>query len=285
MLAIFYSGQSTPGKAVHSTLQPLRRIVASACQLLYWAIILIGFLTATALPAISADTNVFAARAAKIYHEAKDRLAAHPADDEAAWQLGRACYDWADFATSSRQREQIAKEGIAACRQLVERNPSSALGYYYLAMDSGQLARTESLGALKLVTQMEIDFKTALRLDPKLDYAGPERNLGLLYHQAPGWPLSLGSRTKARQYLQAALTRAPHYPENILNLAEAEMEWNEKANVQRHLRMLDDLWPTAKTKFTGEAWASSWVDWTDRRDDLRKKLTAAPKDSRRGGAE
>jgi hypothetical protein len=242
-------------------------------------------LAVAAFPALAANANVFAARAAKAYNDAKTRLAAHPADNEAAWQFGRACYDWADYATSSRQREQVAKEGIAACQEVIDRNPTSALGYYYLAMDSGQLARTKSLGALKIVSQMELNFKTALRLDANLDYAGPDRNLGLLYHQAPGWPLSLGSKTKARQHLQAALNRSPGYPENILNLAEAEMQWGEKADVLRHLRILDELWPTAKIKFAGEAWESSWVDWTDRREDLRKKLNARPTDGRHGGAE
>ena len=36
------------------------------------------------------------------------------------------CYDLADFATNDTERAQLANQGIAACRQLVAREPKSA---------------------------------------------------------------------------------------------------------------------------------------------------------------
>ena len=59
----------------------------------------------------------------------------------------------------------LAQQGIAACRQLIARTPKSAPAHYYLAMNLGQLARTELLGAFKLVREMEREFKTAVGLD------------------------------------------------------------------------------------------------------------------------
>ena len=64
-------------------------------------------------------------------------------------------------------------------------------------MNLGQLARTEYLGALTLVKQMEQEFKAAGGLDPQFDHAGPKRNLGLLYRDAPGWPVSIGNPSKS----------------------------------------------------------------------------------------
>ncbi len=102
-------------------------------------------------------------------------------------------------------------------------NPNSAPAHYYLAMNLGQLARTEFLGALKLVREMEREFKTAAELDAQFDFAGPERSLGLLYRDAPGWPVSIGSKRKARELsgtgrkTRARLSRKPSEPRRILS--------------------------------------------------------------------
>jgi hypothetical protein len=143
-------------------------------------------------------------------------------------------------------------------------------------MNLGQLARTKSLGALKIIREMESEFKTAAEWDQQFDYAGPERNLGLLYRDAPGWPVSDGSRRKAREFLESAAQLAPDYPENHLNLVESFLQWHESDNAKNELKILDALWPAARKKFTGEKWEQSWDDWSARRAAARKKLTYFP---------
>src|SRR6266568_4837895 len=124
------------------------------------------------------------ARAERIYFAARARLAHATNRAEAAWQFARACFDWAEFAAGNAPRAQIAIEGIAACRHAIALNPQLAAPYYYLALNLGQLARTKKLGALKLVEEMETNFKAAIALDPAFDYAGAHRSLGLLYLDA-----------------------------------------------------------------------------------------------------
>ena len=75
-------------------------------------------------------------------------------------QFARACFDWADYVTTDAKRAAIASEGIAASLKLLAASSNSVPGHYYLAMNLGQLARTKSLGALKIVGQMEEEFKT-----------------------------------------------------------------------------------------------------------------------------
>ncbi|MDB6021542.1 MAG: hypothetical protein JWQ04_1399, partial [Pedosphaera sp.] len=162
-------------------------------------------------------------------------------------------------------------------RALIERDPNSAPGHYYLSLNLGQLAQTRKLGALKIVGQMEAEFKIALGLDPKLDYAGSDRGLGLLYLETPGWPISIGSKSKARLHLQKAAKLFPNYPENLLNLIEAHLKWGDKNAALRELKSLDDLWPAAQKEFTGEAWEATWADWETRRETFRKKAAQAPK--------
>jgi Tetratricopeptide repeat len=217
----------------------------------------------------------FAAQAEKTYDAARTRYSNETNNLELAWRFARACFDWADYATTDAKRAAIAGEGIAACHKLLETSSNSIPGHYYLAMNLGQLARTKSLGALKIVGQMEVEFKTGLRLDSGFDYAGPDRNLGLLYLDTPGWPVSLGGKSKARQHLQQALKLSPGYPDNHLNLIEAQLKWGDKKAAIAGLKALDEIWPEAREKLTGDEWAPDWADWTKRREAAQKKAGAA----------
>ncbi|MGH7940266.1 MAG: tetratricopeptide repeat protein [Limisphaerales bacterium] len=217
------------------------------------------------------EKATFANRAETAFKRAQAQYQSQMDNPRVAWEFARACFDRADWATNNAQRAAIARQGIAACRQsLLFTN--SAAGHYYLAMNMGQLARTETLGALKLVREMEHEFLAAADLDPRADLAGPERGLGLLYRDAPGWPLSIGNRTRARKFLETAVMLAPDDPENILNLAESYLKWGNKAAAKKELEALDILWPAAQKSLNGLHWGSSWYDWTHRRELLRKKL-------------
>ncbi len=188
-----------------------------------------------------------------------------------AWQFGRACFDWAEFAEKSSERENIAQQGIAACRRAVALDPDSAPAHYFLAMNLGQLARTKTLGALRIVPEMEKEFLRARSLDPLFDYAGPDRALGVLYREAPGWPTSIGSRKKARQHLERAVELRPDYPENHLELLEAYLGWNDAKSVEREVAVLEELLPKARNEFIGERWEQNWADWEKRWKTLRRQ--------------
>jgi hypothetical protein len=188
--------------------------------------------------------------------------------------FARACFDYADLATNNGERATIAHQGINACRTIITNAPRSAPAHYYLGMNLGELARTEFMGALRIVREMEREFKTAASLDPKLDYAGPELCLGLLYRDAPGWPASIGNNRKARSYLQQAVDLAPDYPENILTLAESDLQWRDTDAAQKESDTLDQLWPKAQKQFIGDPWAQNWADWTTRREALHQNLSA-----------
>jgi hypothetical protein len=237
------------------------------------ALILGAWLVAAGVAAAGeAGTHDFAARAGAEFHRAQNQFQSNTNDVTAAWTFARACFDFADFVTNNTDHATIASQGIAACRQAIAHDPDSAPAHYYLGQDLGQLARTETLGALKIVKEMEREYKTAIKLDGHFDYAGPERSLGLLYRDAPGWPVSLGSRHKARDWLELADKLASGYPENHLNLVESCLQWHDRAGAKRELQALDALWPVARTNLVGPAWERSWADWSARREVARKNL-------------
>ena len=237
---------------------------------------LLGFTAAGAFADFPADSP-FATYARSRHLEARGRYEADAENPTNAAQLACACFDATDFATNSEEHASLAREGIVTCRKSIAGHPQYAPTHYYLAMNLGQLARTEIFSALTLVREMEQEFKTAATLDPLLDYAGPERNLGLLYLEAPRIT-SVGNHRKAREFLESAAKMAPDYPENHLNLAEMYLKWEEYEPARREMELLAAGWAAAKARLTGDAWAESWADWTTRRAAAEQALEKlAPK--------
>jgi tetratricopeptide (TPR) repeat protein len=218
--------------------------------------------------------SVFVARAAAEFYHTRAQYQSNTNNSSTALPFARACFNFADLVTNETQRATLANQAIAVCHQWLAREPNSAPAHYYLAMNFGQLAKAEapSLAAYRLVREIEREFRQAAELDGHFDYGGPDRGLGLLYRDAPGWPLSIGSRHKAREWLEQAEKLAPDYPENHLNLAEAFLRWHDRSGADRELKALDALWPVARTNLVGEAWEPSWADWAARREVVRKRL-------------
>jgi tetratricopeptide (TPR) repeat protein len=182
-------------------------------------------------------------------------------DATAAWKFAEACFEWAEFATNNTQRAALAGEGIEAARKAIEKAPAHAAGYFYLGMNKGQLARTRTLGALPLVKEMEKAFLQAIKLDPKFDHAASHRSLGMLYLDAPGWPASIGDKSKARQHLEKAAELVPEYPTNHLTLMKAYLRWEDSSALEEAIARYHRLLPAAKEKYSGELWENSWRNW------------------------
>lgn len=232
---------------------------------------LIFLFTAHSLFADDAREKIYARRTETAFLQAQARFQANTNDPVAGWQFARASFDWADVPANKPWRAEIARSGMAACHRSLELT-NSAAAHYYLALNMGQLARVELMGGLKLVREMEQEFAATAGLDAHFDFAGAARGLGLLYRDAPGWPVSIGNRQKARQCLENAVALAPNYPENLLNLGESNLKWDDTAGAKKQLAALNALWPQAQKNLTGEAWEQSWDDWSKRRDDLRNSL-------------
>ena len=214
---------------------------------------------------------IFAERAKDQFLKAQMQFQSDPHNPTNAWWFARATFDYCEFATNETQHADLARLGIAACREFITREPQSAPAHYYLAMNLGELAQAEapSLAAYRLVHEVEHEFKTAAELDVHFDHAGPARTLGELYFQAPGWPLSVGSKHKAHEWLERAAALAPDYPENLLNLAEAQLKWRQLEACETTLKNLEARWPAARTNYAGVTWEADWQDWNTRRAALQ----------------
>jgi hypothetical protein len=127
-----------------------------------------------------------------------------------------------------------------------------------------------------MVKDMEREFLASRLMNEHFDQGGPDRNLGLLYREAPVI-VSIGSRSKARQHLEMAIQLAPDFPENRLNMIEAYLKWDYHTEAWRELERLRQIWPEAQKKYTGEQWILSWEDWNKRFGAAKKKIEAESK--------
>lgn len=242
------------------------RITPWGCLLAAWLV----FLPITA--AIAQSNPKFEPRYSAAYDSAKTDFTKNPASISNAWVFARAAFDLAEFATNETRRAQLAVEGIGAARTAIQSDAKCGPAHYFLAMNLGQLARTQLLGALKLVSEMETHFALATKLAPELDHAGPDRNLGILYREAPGWPASIGSRSKARIHLKKAVELEPRFPANQLELLKAHTKWRETSAAQKLASEIEQSLPAAKREFTGTEWELAWEEWTALWEILRGKL-------------
>ena len=69
-------------------------------------------------------------------------------------------------------------------------------------------------------------------------FAGPHRALGRLFHQAPGWPISVGNKLKAVEHLERAVELAPEFFNNRSFLAELYLDMGRKDKAREHLEYL-----------------------------------------------
>jgi tetratricopeptide (TPR) repeat protein len=238
---------------------------------------LVGVLALCSQRASAADTNTTQGYLEVEFQKWHRQFETNSNSAETAWNFGRACFDMSSLQKDSSAEARYAQEGIDACHASLELAPNSAPAHYYLGMDLGQLADTKrNLSSFKMIKDIEREFLAAHALDKHFDYAGPSRNLGLLYRDAPAI-VSVGSRTKARQYLEEAVELAPEFPENQLNLIESYLKWDYKTEALRQYGELEKMWPPAQKHFTGVPWEMSWTDWNKRLDAIRKKLEKNPK--------
>src|ERR1041385_4205508 len=234
----------------------------------------LGMLYLSVITCSASDSPVSTAR--KTFGLAQVRYQQKPTEPEAGWKFARPCFDLAECATNSNERAELAEKGIAACKQLLSREPDLAPAHYYLAMNFGQLARTKGIGALKLVKEIEREFIATARLDELFDFAGADRNLGVLYRDAPSLG-SIGSRTRARHHLQRAVELSPDYPDNRLSWIETLIKWNDRIAARKEFKALEETLPQAQETFHGDAWTASWAGWEARLKEIQKQIQEHPK--------
>ncbi len=145
-------------------------------------------------------------------------------------------------SADQKTRLADAKRGRALVEKVMKWGDQSGLAHYLYAYLTGLVAENNKAQGLRLVPVIEREALEAARLDPGLDWAGPDRMLGELYLRAPSFPMSVGDFSKAVFHFKRAVGLAPGYVENRLGLVEALMAEGENGEACGELkRVFQDL--------------------------------------------
>ncbi len=194
------------------------------------------------LPALTAiDADAMSGEPARIKRAIGKYEALKSADPELQWRLIRAYFNYYDeLAERNQQKEQqwATDRGYALAVSAVAAHPKKAEIVYYYGVIGLCYLDFHRMKALFIVNDLLRAFVLAQKLDPLIDDGGPDRSLGILYHELPGWPLGKGDRKKALQHLQAAVLIAPTRAANRVTLAKLMVEFKRYEEGWKHIEFV-----------------------------------------------
>lgn len=163
------------------------------------------------------------------------------ADPEVQWRLVRAYFNYYDELTDRDRRADqrwAADTGYALAVSALTRHPEHPELIYYYATIGLCYLDFHRLKAVFLVNDLLAAFEKARTLVPAIDDGGPDRSLGILYHELPGWPLGKGDKKKSLFHLQEAVRIAPTRAANRITLAKVLAEAERYDEGWKHIEFI-----------------------------------------------
>jgi hypothetical protein len=164
-----------------------------------------------------------------------------PADPAVQWRLVRAYFNYYDELTDRNRRndqEWAADRGYALALSAYTAHPAHPEIVYYYATIGLCYLDFHRMKAIFLVNDLLAAFERARKLIPAIDDGGPDRSLGILYHELPGWPLGKGDHAKSLAHLQAAVQIEPRRAANRITLAKVLAEDKRYDEGWRHIEFV-----------------------------------------------
>jgi len=162
----------------------------------------------------------------KLEEKIKKSLQKNSNSWELYWQLARA-----QFYMGNRAKSEKEQRGFySLCKQNAERslefNPESAGGSYFKAVCIGKIGQLDGIwSSLSMISSFREQMERAVQLEPDLEYGGPHRALGKLFHDLPF--ILGGDLKRSIEHLKLAVQLAPDYSDNYFYLSESLFDAEE----------------------------------------------------------
>jgi len=141
----------------------------------------------------------------------------------------------------SREREDYFDKGVNFAKEAITLNPNAIYGNFWYASNLGYLGMCRGvLSSLASIDPFKKSMEVVLKENENFFFAGPHRAIGRLYHQAPGWPISIGSKSRAAEHLEKCVELAPNFFNNRIYLAELLIDLGKKDSAKEHLQWCID---------------------------------------------
>jgi len=202
-----------------------------------------------------------AAEALALYEKAGEG----PDAVEARWKAVRALHWLGDQSTARKAKSDYFERGITAAQAAVAATPDRPEARFWLAALYGSYGESRGvLKSLKLVGPMREQLEAINRIDERYQGGGALRVLGVIDYKVPGF--AGGSRKRAIERLERAVTIDPANAYNQFYLAEGLFEVGRKEEVLEHLDTLAGLGTNADVDGPDLATVKK------KGEELRKKL-------------
>ncbi len=164
----------------------------------------------------------------------------HPENDVVRGKLSHALFYKGYLAPKhSTERVKSFEQGVHYGKEAISLNPRAIYGNYWYGSNLGLLGMCKGvMASLKSIDPMRKAMEIVLEEDETFFFAGPHRAIGRLYHQAPGWPISIGNKSKAAEHLERAAEIAPKFLHNQIYLAEFYLDIGKKKQARERIELV-----------------------------------------------
>jgi tetratricopeptide (TPR) repeat protein len=215
----------------------------------------LSFLALSALPGPAQEGKTLIQQGDELYtgradlskaQEALEKYRAAYASKEdvygACWRIARAHYWVGDHTPDKAEKKRIFEQGIYYAKKAVEFAPDKPEGHYWLGICYGVYGEAKGvLKSLSLVKPIKAAMNKVLELDPAYDDGGPDRVLGRVYHELPGF--AGGSKKKSLEHLLRSKELGPRVGLTRIYLADTYLSLDEVEKAREELEFVLTMEP------------------------------------------
>jgi len=195
----------------------------------------------------------------------REALAAGEDAFGAYWRMARAGYWIGDHTPDKAAKRRVFEMGIYHARKAVQLGPDRPEGHFWLGVNYGVYGEAKGvLKSLSLVKPIKECMRRTLELDPGHDLGGPDRVLGRVYYELPGF--AGGSKKRSLEHLLKSLEHGPDVGLTYIYLADTYLALDQVDKAREALEHV----------LTMEPHPDLLPETVEERETARKRLEGRP---------
>lgn len=161
-----------------------------------------------------------------------------------------AFYAWRLEGKDNKRRLEYARICSKMGLEAVTLKPDLAEGHHWLGAGLGMVGLTRGvLNSLQLVPQIKTAFEKSREIDPDYLDASATLQLGRLLTMLPSFPLSIGDKNKALEYVLDGSKRASNQTLAPLYLADLLWSFGKNGEALAELEKIPNMKPKTEIQF------------------------------------
>lgn len=176
---------------------------------------------------------------------------ANPADIEPRLKAAQLCYyAWRLEDKDNKRRVDIGKLTVKLGKEVIALAPKHPGGHLWAGAGLAMIGLPRGiLNSLQLVPEGKAYFETSIKLDPTYLNGIAYTLMGHAYHVVPGFPISIGDKKRAQEYLAKARQSDPGSSMNLLFIADLLWDLRRNDEALEVLAILPTLKPRSELEY------------------------------------